>query len=51
MRKPVVRAWAVPEHLSDEMEAVPARQGDRGEAVPKVANVDSEYELRFAGSA
>ena len=30
----------MPEHLADEIEAVAARHGDRGEAVPKVMNAD-----------
>jgi hypothetical protein len=30
----------MPEHLADEVEAVVARYGDRGEAVPKVMNSD-----------
>ena len=30
----------MPEHLADEVEAVAARYGDRGEAVPKVMNTE-----------
>jgi hypothetical protein len=30
----------MPEHLANEVEAVAARHGDRGEAVPKVMNAD-----------
>jgi hypothetical protein len=30
----------VPEHLANEIKAVAARDGDRGEAVPKVMNAD-----------
>jgi hypothetical protein len=30
----------MPEHLANEITAVAARYGDRGEAVPKVMNAD-----------
>jgi len=30
----------MPEHLANKIEAVAARHGDRGEAVPKVMNAD-----------
>jgi hypothetical protein len=41
MRVPLGGAGlAVPEHLADEIEAVAARHGNRGEAVPKVMNAD-----------